>query len=187
MSVTSAIGQVMSGVADNGDEPVKIGGIYSATPSTLTTGQRGAAQLAARGGLAIAAFNGTLFEDFRNTLDLGTLINAVGATTSQNSPDQTNYNHRGVIVFWNVTSAGTGSVTISVQVKDSVASGYINISAFTAVTTTGLKAYVVYPSVTTAAANTESTNWVLPRTFRVVANANNVNPMTYTVGASLIL
>lgn len=44
----------MAGVADNGDEPVKTGGVYNATLPTLTAGFRGASQVSSHGALLVA-------------------------------------------------------------------------------------------------------------------------------------
>lgn len=51
-------GNVASGAADTGN-PVKIGGRYNTTLPTLTNGQRGDAQLTARGSLQITLMNST--------------------------------------------------------------------------------------------------------------------------------
>ncbi|MDE2105935.1 MAG: hypothetical protein KGL39_52420, partial [Patescibacteria group bacterium] len=60
-------GNVASGAADSGN-PVKIGGVYNAAPITLTTGQRGDAQLDASGNLCVnikagAGSGGTALSD----------------------------------------------------------------------------------------------------------------------------
>lgn len=49
-------GNVASGATDSGN-PVKIGGVFNTTPPTLTTGQRGDAQMDARGNLRVALVN----------------------------------------------------------------------------------------------------------------------------------
>lgn len=46
------VGSVASGAADSG-KPVKIGGVYNATPSALSEGQRGNIQLGSRGGVLV--------------------------------------------------------------------------------------------------------------------------------------
>lgn len=51
--VSIAKGDVASGASDSGN-PVKIGGVYNSSPSTLTTGQRGNVQLDSKGSVKIA-------------------------------------------------------------------------------------------------------------------------------------
>lgn len=51
LKITSQ-GAVASGTADSGN-PVKVGGVYSATPATLVDGQRGNAMLDARGNFKV--------------------------------------------------------------------------------------------------------------------------------------
>lgn len=84
----------------------------------------------------------------------------------------------------NVTSAGTGSVTLSIQGKDAASGQYYAMLTGAAVTSNGTTVYTVYPGLT-AVANTTVSD-VLPATWRVVMTANNANATTYTVGASVI-
>lgn len=116
--------------------------------------------------------------------DLGALITGTAATTSQNSTDQYNVGSRGVKVVLNVTAAGTGSVTVAVQGKDGASGQYYTILTGAAVTSNGTTVYTVYPGVTVAA--NVSASDALPRIWRVTVTANNANPVTYTVGASVI-
>ena len=44
----------------------------------------------------------------------------VGVTTTQTSPDFKNFDCRGVKFVLNVTNAGTGSITLTIQGKDAV-------------------------------------------------------------------
>jgi hypothetical protein len=113
------------------------------------------------------------------------LVSGVGATTSQNSPDLTNADARGVKVFVNLTSAGTGSITVAVQAKDPASGAYVTLLASAAIVANGLTLLTVYPGLP-ATANV-SANDVLPRQWRVAVTAGNANPMNYTVGACLIV
>lgn len=117
-------------------------------------------------------------------VDLPALITAAAATTTQNSTDQVNANGRGVKVVLDMTTAGTGSVTLTIQGKDAASGKYYTILAGAAVTTNSTNVYTIYPGL--AAAANVSANDVLPRTWRVLATANNANPATYTVGASVL-
>jgi hypothetical protein len=119
------------------------------------------------------------------TSDTGALITATGATTTQTSADQTNNTGRGVKVVLDMTAVGTGSVTLTIQGKDTASGKYYTLLAGAAVTTNTTNVYTVYPGAP-ATANV-SANDVLPRTWRVLVTANNVNPASYTVGASVVV
>lgn len=114
-----------------------------------------------------------------------TLITATGATTSQTSADQISVNGRGVKVVLDMTTVGTGSVTLTIQGKDATSGKYYTLLAGAAVTTNSTNVYTVFPGAT-ASANVAA-NDLLPHIWRVVATANNANPATYTVGASTIM
>lgn len=129
-------------------------------------------------------YNGTTSDLQRGNVDLSIL--ASGArTTTQTGTDQTNYNHRGIHVVLDMTTVGTGSVTLSIEGKDVVSGKYYAILTGAAVTTNSTNVYKIYPGLTGAANATASD--ILPRTFRITVTANNANSATYSVGASLIL
>lgn len=112
-------------------------------------------------------------------------ILASGArTTTQTTADRNNVGCRGVHVILDVTSAGTGSITLDIQGKDSISGKYYSILTGAAVTTNVTNVYKVYPGMT-AVANSVA-NDVIPRTFRIVITANNANTITYSVGVNLI-
>ena len=112
-------------------------------------------------------------------------IAAVGATTTQTTPDLTNLVGRGVKAVLDVTAIGTGSITLTLQGKDLASGKYYTLLSGAAVITNGTNVYELYPgiaSVTNVAANT-----ALPRTWRVVVTANNANAASYTVGTSVLV
>ena len=117
--------------------------------------------------------------------DTGGLLVGVGVTVSQNTPDLVNPDGRGLKLFVNMSAAGTGSVTITIQGKDPTSGNYYTILASAAIVANGFTIYTVYPGAP-ATANV-SANDILPRTWRVLATANNANPTTYTVSASVIV
>jgi hypothetical protein len=141
--------------------------------------------LAKRLAVAPVIYNGATWDRPRGNVDQTVGITASGVTTTQTGTDQTNYNGRGVIVVLDMTNVGTGSVTITIQGKDVASGKYYTLLAGAAVVTNVTNVYTVYPAVT-AAANV-SANSPLPRTWRVVVTANNANPASYTVGASVLL
>lgn len=119
------------------------------------------------------------------TVNTPALISAAGATTSLTGDDWVNADKRGAKVVLDMTAVGTGSVTLTIQGKDAVSGKYYTLLAGAAVTTNSTNVYEVYPGVTAVANVSAST--ALPRTWRVSVTANNANPTTYTVGASILV
>lgn len=114
-----------------------------------------------------------------------TLLASGARTTTQTSADLVNYNGLGaLIVVLDVTSAGTGSVTVSIDGKDAASGKYINLLTGAAVTTNSTNRYRIGPNLA-ASANAIAQDYV-PRIFRIVVTANNANAMTYSVGYQLI-
>lgn len=171
------------------------GSSNTSTPANLNILQIGsvAAQMAGTDGVTATnvlevlhgLYNGATVDQQRGNIDTAALINASGATTSQTGADQTNYNGRGVIAVLDMTNAGTGSVTLTIQGKDAASGKYYTLLAGAAVTSNSTNVYTVYPGAP-ATANV-SANSPLPRTWRVITTANNANACTYKVGASIIL
>lgn len=127
--------------------------------------------------LVVGGANGWKYNERGNYTNL--VIGQDAYTTTQTSPDQTNYNGRGVNVFVEVTSAGTGSITITIDGKSDELSAYYTMLTSAAITANGVYMFTVYPGITPVA-NVAVSN-VLPFTFRVVATHNNANPITYGV------
>ena len=115
--------------------------------------------------------------------DTGALITAAAATSTQTGADQTNLGGTGIIVVLDMTSVGTGSVTLTIQGKDTASGKYYTLLAGAAVITNSTNVYTIFPGAT--AATNVTANGVLPKTWRVLVTANNANPTTYTVGASV--
>lgn len=131
-----------------------------------------------------STFNGTTWDRTRGNVDVTGLASAARTTTT-NSGDLTNYNGKGLHVVVDVTSAGTGSITITIQGKDAVSGQYYTLLAGAAITTVSTNVYRVYPGLT-ASANAVASD-ILPRTYRLLITHNNANSITYSVGASVIL
>jgi hypothetical protein len=118
-------------------------------------------------------------------LNISDLLFGVGQTTSQSGADQINIDARGIKVFINVSSAGTGSVTVAIQTKDPASGTYVALLTSAAIVANGMTVLTVYPGL--AATANVSANDVLPRQWRISATANNANPVNYTIGACLIV
>jgi hypothetical protein len=130
------------------------------------------------------AFNGSTFDRTRNNEDV-TLLASASRTTTQTSADLVNYNGKSaIIVVVDVTSAGTGSITFSLDGKDGASAKYYNILTGSAITTNSTNRYRIGPDLADAA-NSVAKDY-LPRTFRIVITANNANAMTYSVGYCLV-
>jgi hypothetical protein len=140
-------------------------------------------------GVAPFALNGVTWDRLRNNNDV-TALSSAARTATTSSADQTNYNARGLAVFLNVTAAsGSGGLQVRVQGKDPVSGNYFNLNAApTAITATGQYAYALYPGAATAAGDVQqTTQQVLPRTFRITVTHGDGSSYTYSVGYSLIL
>lgn len=124
-----------------------------------------------------------LAERVRGNINV-TAISSAARTATNNSGDLTNYNGRGLHVVLDVTAAGTGSITITIQGKDAVSGQYYTLLAGAAVTTNSTNTYKVYPGLT-AAANAVASD-ILPRTYRILITHNNANSITYSVGVSVV-
>lgn len=131
------------------------------------------------------AFNGATWDRLRGNVDQTVGITASGVTTTQTGADQTNYNGRGLIVVLDMTSVGTGSVTLEIDGKDLSSGKYYALLTGAAVTTNSTNVYILYPGV--AAVANAAVSMGLPRTWRVKVTANNANAATYTVSASVML
>lgn len=118
-----------------------------------------------------------------SNLDNLSLISASNVSTSQTSPDQTNFYGRGVKVFLNATAIGTGALIVLIQYKDPVSGQYITALTSAAVIANGLTQYTIYPGI--AAVANVAVNDVVPRTWRV--QVTGANSSSFTVGGAIIL
>jgi hypothetical protein len=129
------------------------------------------------------AYNGATWDRQRNNVDV-TLLASASRTTTQTSADITTYNAAGIHVVLDMTVVGTGSVTVSINGKDSVSGKFYTILAGAAVTTNSTNVYKIFPGATVTA--NVSANDHLPRVIQIVVTANNANAATYSVGYCLL-
>lgn len=109
------------------------------------------------------------------------LLASAARTTTQTSPDLSNNGGIGLLtVVLDVTSAGTGSVTVTINGKDPASGKYFLLLSGAAVTTNSTNVYRVNPFIP-ASANVTA-QLPVPKTFQIVVTANNANTMTYSVG-----
>lgn len=129
-------------------------------------------------------FNGTSFEAMHSNRNI-TLLTSASRTVTTASADQENINQSGVHVVVDVTDvSGGGDITVRIEGKDNVSGQYYLLLDSTSINTTGTVVLRVFPGAT-AVAN-QVANDIIPRTWRVNVVANNSNPITYSVGASLV-
>jgi hypothetical protein len=115
-----------------------------------------------------------------------TIQPSASRTADPTQVDQRNAGCKGVQVVVDVTvnAGGLGSITVTIEGKDVVSGKYYTLLASAALTGVATTVLRVYPALT-AAANLVASDFV-PRTFRVKVTHNNANPITYSVGASLV-
>ncbi len=140
------------------------------------------------------AFNGTTFDRFRNNNEATILSSAVRAVTT-NGADQTNYNSRGVMLLLSVTvEAAAETLSLKIQAKDSVSSGYADYVDFgviynAATAAPGVFAAVVYPGMLAAdlISGAIGKSAPLPRVWRPVITHSASGNWTYSLSSEMIL
>ena len=132
-------------------------------------------------------YNGATYDVRHGNTDAILLVS--GARTSlQTSLDQTNYNWRGALFYFNVSAVpGTDTVQLVIDGKDPASGTYRAIYSATATAATGLSAHALYPGATSAAGFTAASSQILPRTWRwrIVHSAST--SFTYSLGISYIV
>lgn len=114
-----------------------------------------------------------------------TALASAARTTTQTVDNLANKYGKGIRVTLDMTTVGTGSVTLSINAKDSVSGKTKVLLAGAAVTTNVTNVYIIYPQYAVVA--NVSANDVLPATFQLVVTANNANSATYSLGYCILL
>jgi hypothetical protein len=91
---------------------------------------------------------------------------------------------KALVLTLDVTAAGTGSITVTINRKDWASGKYTTLLAGLPVTANGTNVYKVSPLLP-AAANSIAQD-LIGQAIQIVVTANNANPMTYSVGYDLI-
>lgn len=118
-----------------------------------------------------------------NAASGGRLISASRTTTQTSADIPTGGAMSTLNVVLDVTSAGTGSVTVTINGKDSASGKYYLILSGAAVVTNSTNRYKVGPTIA-ASANAIAQDY-MPKYIQIVVTANNANPMTYSCGYSI--
>lgn len=132
------------------------------------------------------SYNGVTVDLVRGNVE-STILTSAARTTTQTGADRTSYQCAGLQLFVSITVAGTGSITPSLQQKDSVSGDYKTIwTAAAALVANGDALYNFYPGAATLGSFTESLQMKIGRTYRWVITHNNANSITYSVGEVLL-
>lgn len=109
-----------------------------------------------------------------------TILASGARTTTQTGSDISVVGCNAAIVTLDVTTAGTGSITVLIEGKDTISGKYRTLLTGAAVTTVTTNVYKVGPTVA-ASANAIAQDY-MPSTIRVTVTHNNANTITYSVG-----
>lgn len=147
-------------------------------------GVSNAAAVGFYGQAIMTAFNGTTLDRWRNNV-AATLLASAGRTSIQTSADIPTYNFKALTVILDVTSAGTGSITVTINGKDPASGKYYLLLSGAAVVTAVTNPYHVGPGI--AASANVSVSSFLPAIIQIVVTHNNANSITYSVGYNLMI
>jgi hypothetical protein len=177
-------GQMAAGQAASGANPVMIGfsdgsnnnqPLRGSAPSdALTNGFN-----ALITNTFMEVFNGTTWDRQRNNVD-ATLLASAARTTTQGPTTLTTYNLGAIVFVLDMTTVGTGSVTLTINEVDPASGKSILLLSGAAVVTNSTNVYIVDPMLT-AAANSIAKNRIT-RTLSWTVTANNANSATYSLG-----
>ena len=133
-------------------------------------------------------YNGATYDRVRNNIE-GELLASAARTAETNSVTQTNYNHKGVIIYvdWTVEAA-TSTLTPKVEIQDPSSGDWIELfSAAAALTAIGKATYMIYLGAISAGDGiTEIQDLALPRTWRFTMAVGDADSATYSVGFSML-
>ena len=120
-----------------------------------------------------------------------TLLSSSGRVTTTNASTQTNYWHRGLTLFVDVTGRdGSTTLTPNLQVQEPVGDNWITVwTAAAAINSADTSiAYLFYPSGLADAAElyTEAVDITIGRTWRATVTHNDTDPITYTASCSMM-
>ncbi len=186
-------GAVAVSAAGNATNPVLVGVLDGSNTAQhlRMRADAGDGQTAGAPTLLVSAdpylYNGTSFDRGRNNNSVSILASAARTTTQ--TVALTTWNARTLTLIVNVTVIGTGSITPSVQLVDSVSGSTFTVwTATAALTGNGMAVYRFEAGNTGATGGlfTEKITSGIPgRTLNIVITANNANSCTYSCSAEL--
>ena len=136
-------------------------------------------------------FHGSGWDRPRNN-EAATLLALSARGALANSPDQINFNGKGLFIFVDVTArAAATTLQVKITGKDPVGGDYLDIwSAAVAIdTANGSFMYTIYPVGAADAAylTTEDVIGLIPRDWRLTVTPSDGNIVTYSVAAITML
>lgn len=134
-------------------------------------------------------FNGTSWDLWENNLE-GTLLASAARTVTLYSAEQTNFNHKGIYLFINVSAIVTApSLTIRLLMKDSISGLFSAFTAYTpAITAVGTYVIALHPGlVDTAGTFCLACDAMLPRTWKLHVVHANTDSITYSISYQSIV
>jgi hypothetical protein len=173
--------------------PVQARLATSAGASLLTSSTGGSADGATTTGTLLVntnynrLFNGASWDRERSNANL-TILPSAARTTTTNSADQTNHNGNRLTLVVNVSVVGTGSITPSLQIKDSISGNYATVWTAAAPITTATTATYYFADGASGGSFTEvRAAGLSARDWRVVMTHNNANSITYSASAVVLV
>lgn len=156
---------------------------FNGTTYDRTRTANGASNTTGTGLLGVGGllFDETNWQPPRGNTDATVL--ASGSRTTTQTITFTNYNSSYLRVVLDMTTVGTGSVTVSIDAQDAISGKWVTLLTGTAITTNSTNVYRVGPGLT-AVANATANDF-LSRNMRIVVTANNANAAVYSVGRQL--
>lgn len=130
-------------------------------------------------------FNGTNSDRERGNVDSTVMTMVSDQAGTPVSPDQTNYNGRGVQIGINITALANVTMTVTIQGKDVASSQYYTLLTSASLTGTGFTLLTLFPGVTPTA--NVAISQVLPRTWNIKLNITGTGTVSGTIGASIIV
>ena len=133
-------------------------------------------------------YNGSTYDRQRNNI-LSTVLASAARTATTVSADQTNYNHKGIFVVFDVTAVpGGDTVQLKLQAYDGASGKYIDLLTGTAESAVGTYLYGLYPGIGDKNAIFDNYEEImLPRTWRVQIVHSAATSFTYSVGVAYVL
>lgn len=116
-----------------------------------------------------------------------TVLSSAIRTATTSSATQTNPNARGVHVSINISVASSTATSLvpKIQAQDPVSTTWYDLLVGTAMTATGITVLKVYPGIGVVSGGAASD--VLPLTWRVAVVPGTADPVTYSVGAQVVI
>lgn len=166
--------------------PVIVGGVFQLTPTAVSNWDAVRFPTDSYGRLLVVP---NVYDGNTET----TLLASASRTSSCATADQTNYNARGVTVWFDVTVApasGSDNMTLEIENKDPASGSYLDMLVSASVTAIGNYQYTVYPGGPSSMAVADVTETValpLPRTWRVNVVHDSGCTCNYSLGYCYLL